>query len=98
MKNAFTRQKNSDVPASTINTTGRLGTASKAALQQQQSALVNVPLTSTARRPTTAQKRPTTAIQGAGFMAGVGAFGSYVVTAGPNQFEKKEERYMKLLL
>ncbi|CAF0836099.1 unnamed protein product [Adineta ricciae] len=91
MKNVFTRQKNSDVPVSTTNATGRLGTASKAALQQQQNALGNAPLGSTARRPTTAQKRPTTAIQGAGFMAGVGAFGSHVATAGPNQFEKKEE-------
>ncbi|UJR22611.1 hypothetical protein I4U23_025652 [Adineta vaga] len=96
MKNAFSRPKNADVPVSVNNPTGRLGTASRAAQQQQQqqqqqSAQMNAPFGSAARRPTTAQKRPTTAIQGAGFMAGVGAFGSHVATAGPNQFEKKEE-------
>ncbi|CAF1310006.1 unnamed protein product [Adineta steineri] len=94
MKNVFNRPKNADVPVSASNsTTGRLGTASRAAQQQQQNTAVGAPLGSTARRPVTAQKRPTTAIQGAGFSAGPGAFGSYVAVsaAGPNPFEKKEE-------
>ncbi|CAF4437561.1 unnamed protein product, partial [Adineta steineri] len=59
MKNVFNRPKNADVPVSASNsTTGRLGTASRAAQQQQQNTAVGAPLGSTARRPVTAQKRP----------------------------------------
>lgn len=86
MKNVFSRpQKPTGPPASAA----RLGTASRAA--QQQTSLNNAPPSTASRRPTTAQKRPTTAIQGAGFMAGPGAFGSNVASAGPSQFEKKED-------
>ncbi|CAF5146784.1 unnamed protein product, partial [Rotaria sp. Silwood1] len=36
---------------------------------------------------------PTTAIDGAGFIVGSGALGSYIpTTSGPSQYEKKEER------
>jgi hypothetical protein len=94
MKNVFNRQKNSGAPAPAPpgSSTGRLGTASRAAQQQQQNSVIGGPPGSASRRPNTAQKRPTTAIQGAGFTAGPGAFGSNVVASGPSQFEKKEER------
>jgi hypothetical protein len=93
MKNVFSRQKNTDVTAIPGSSAGRLGTASRAAQQQQQqSSVMGAPPGSASRRPVTAQKRPTTAIQGAGFVAGPGAFGSNVAASGPSQFEKKEER------
>jgi len=92
MKNVFGRQKNSGVPGPPGSSAGRLGTASRAAQQQQQNSVIGAPPGSASRRPTTAQKRPTTAIQGAGFTAGPGAFGSNVGASGPSQFEKKEER------
>ena len=93
MKNVFGRQKNAGAPAPPGSSAGRLGTASRAAQQQQQQQQQSgAPPGSAARRPTTAQKRPTTAIQGAGFTTGAGALGSHVVASGPSQFEKKEER------
>jgi len=91
MKNVFGRQKNPSGAAPPGSSTGRLGTASRAA-QQQQNSVMGAPPGSASRRPITAQKRPTTAIQGAGFMAGPGAFGSNVAASGPSQFERKEER------
>jgi hypothetical protein len=91
MKNVFSRQKNPSGLAPPGSSSGRLGTASRAA-QQQQNSVMGAPPGSASRRPITAQKRPTTAIQGAGFMAGPGAFGSNVAASGPSQFEKKEER------
>jgi hypothetical protein len=90
MKSVFGRQKNAGAPAQPGSSSGRLGTASRA-VQQQQQQQSSVPPGSASRRPTTAQKRPTTAIQGAGFMTGPGAFGSNVAASGPSQFEKKEE-------
>jgi hypothetical protein len=95
MKNVFARQKNPGGSATPGSSSGRLGTASRAAQQQQQqqqqSSASGVPPGSASRRLTTAQKRPTTAIKGAGFMVGSGAFGSNVTASGPSQFEKKEE-------
>jgi len=94
MKNVFARQKNAGGSATPGSSSGRLGTASRAAQQQQQqqqSSASGVPPGSASRRLTTAQKRPTTAIKGAGFMVGSGAFGSNVTASGPSQFEKKEE-------
>lgn len=91
MKNVFSRQKNTDVPVASSNSTGRLGTASRAA-QQQQLVQNNPPPVTAARRPTTASKRPTTAVQAAGFTGGKGAFGSSIFPSGPSQYEKKEER------
>ena len=90
MKNIFGRQKNAGAPVQPSgSSTGRLGTASRAAQQQQSQS--GAPPGSASRRPTTAQKRPTTAIQGAGFTAGAGAYGSNAASSGPSQFEKKEE-------
>ena len=90
MKNVFSRQKSTGAPPG--SSSGRLGTASRAA-QQQQTNVSGAPPGTASRRPITAQKRPTTAIQGAGFTAGPGAFGSHVaISSGPTQFEKKEER------
>lgn len=90
MKNVFSRQKDTDVPVASSNSTGRLGTASRAA--QQQQVQNNPPPGTATRRPTTASKRPTTAVQAAGFTAGKGAFGSNLFPSGPSQYEKKEER------
>ncbi|CAF3940589.1 unnamed protein product, partial [Adineta steineri] len=68
---------------------GRLGTASRAA---QQGSLMGAPPGSASRRlqtgAATGQKRPTTAVQGAGFMAS--SLGS-TTTSGSTLFEKKEE-------
>ena len=91
MKNVFGLQKNTDVPAASSNSTGRLGTPSRAA-QKQQIVQSNPPPGTAARRPTTASKRPTTAVQAAGFTGGKGAFGSNIFPTGPSQYEKKEER------
>ncbi|UJR26463.1 hypothetical protein I4U23_007793 [Adineta vaga] len=88
MKNVFSRQKNAGPPPGTSS--GRLGTASRAA--QQNSLLGAPPGTATRRLQTGAvgQKRPTTAVQGAGFMAS-GSSGGATTASGPTQFEKKEE-------
>ncbi|CAF0943555.1 unnamed protein product [Rotaria sordida] len=95
IKNVFNRPKDTNLPVPSNSSVGRLGTASRAAAAaaatQKQNIAMHAPLGSTLRRPTTAQKRPTTAIKSAGFMIGSGALGSYVATAGSNQFEKKEE-------
>jgi hypothetical protein len=93
MKSVFGRQKNPGLLAPSGSSTGLLGTTSRGPQQQQQkNSVLGAPLGSAARRPTTALKRPSTAILGAGFTAGPGAFGSNVGTSGPSQFEKKEER------
>ena len=92
MKNAFTRQKPTS-GAAPGTSSGRLGTASRAAAQQQQASVIGAPPGSASRRlatgATTAQRRPTTAIQGAGFMTG--SLGSNTTSSAPTQFEKKEE-------
>jgi hypothetical protein len=99
MKNVFSRQKSTgQAPPGTSS--GRLGTASRAAQQQQQNSVIGAPPGSASRRlqtgaATAAQRRPTTAVQGAGFMAG--ALGSSSSTSAPAQFEKKEETYVDLL-
>ncbi|CAF0761928.1 unnamed protein product [Adineta ricciae] len=86
MKNVFSRQKNAPPPGTS---SGRLGTASRAA---QQNGMMGAPPGSASRRLQTGaagQKRPTTAVQGAGFMAS-GLSGATTVS-GPTVFEKKEE-------
>jgi len=90
MKSVFGRQKNPGLPAPSGSSTGLLGTTSRG--PQQKNSVLGAPSGSAARRPTTALKRPSTAILGAGFTTGPGAFGSNVGTSGPSQFEKKEER------
>lgn len=96
MKNVFGgRQKNAPSAAAPPGTSsGRLGTASRAA--QQQNIIANAPPGSASRRlqtgAATSQKRPTTAVQGAGFMSG--SLGSNSAALGPTQFEKKEETYV----
>ncbi|CAF1251703.1 unnamed protein product [Rotaria sp. Silwood1] len=96
MKNVFSRPKNTNLSVPSNSSVGRLGTASSrtvtAATQKKNNNVINAPLGSTLNRPTTAQKRPTTAIDGAGFIVGSGALGSYIpTTSGPSQYEKKEE-------
>ncbi|CAF4044066.1 unnamed protein product [Rotaria sp. Silwood2] len=90
IKNVFGRPKNTNLPVPPSNSVGRLGTASRAAAQKQNN-VIAAPLGSAMHRPTSAQKRPTTAIQGAGFVVGSGALGSSISISGSNQFEKKEE-------
>lgn len=95
MKNVFGgRQKNAPAAAPPGTSSGRLGTASRAA--QQQNSVIGAPPGSASRRlqtgAATGQKRPTTAVQGAGFMSG--SLGSGTTTSGPTQFEKKEETYV----
>lgn len=89
MKNVFSRQKSTGAPPGTSS--GRLGTASRAAQQP-----FGAPPGSASRRlqtgAATGQRRPTTAVQGAGFMAS--SLGSGATTLGPTQFEKKEETYV----
>ncbi|CAF3877591.1 unnamed protein product [Rotaria sp. Silwood1] len=87
---------NTNLSVPSNSSVGRLGTASSrtvtAATQKKNNNVINAPLGSTLNRPTTAQKRPTTAIDGAGFIVGSGALGSYIpTTSGPSQYEKKEE-------
>jgi hypothetical protein len=94
MKNVFSRQKSSERAPGTSS--GRLGTASRAA--QQQGSVIGAPPGSAARRLQTGSataKRPTTAVQGAGFMTGT--LGSGSTTSAPVQFEKKEETYVKIM-
>ncbi|CAF3544343.1 unnamed protein product, partial [Rotaria sordida] len=90
MKNIFGRQKTTAVPPPGTSS-GRLGTASRAA--QQQNSVIGAPPGSASRRlqtgSATGQRRPTTAVQGAGFTTG--ALGSGTTTLGPSQFERKEE-------
>ncbi|CAF0950545.1 unnamed protein product [Rotaria sordida] len=90
MKNIFGRQKTTAVPPPGTSS-GRLGTASRAA--QQQNSVIGAPPGSASRRlqtgSATGQRRPTTAVQGAGFTTG--ALGSGATTLGPSQFERKEE-------
>lgn len=93
MKNVFSRQKG-PVGAPPGTSSGRLGTASRAA--QQANGIMGAPPGSASRRLQTGaagQKRPTTAVQGAGFMASTLSGGSNM--AGPTQFEKKEETYVR---
>ena len=94
MKNVFGRQKNAGGAAPPGTSSGRLGTASRAA--QQQSNIIGAPPGSASRRlqtgAATAQKRPTTAVQGAGFMTNT--LGSGTSTLTPAQFEKKEDTYV----
>lgn len=78
---------------------GRLGTASRAAAAaaaQAPTSVMGAPPGSASKRlqtgAATAQRRPTTAIQGAGFTTG--ALGSAAASSGPTQFEKKEETYV----
>jgi hypothetical protein len=96
MKNVFSRQKNAGGPAPPGTSSNRLGTASRTA--QQQAGVIGAPPGSASRRLQTgtasAQKRPTTAVQGAGFMSG--SLGSSTIASGPTQFEKKEETYVKI--
>ncbi|CAF3860357.1 unnamed protein product [Rotaria sp. Silwood2] len=91
VKNIFGRQKTTGVPAPPGTSSGRLGTASRAA--QQASGVIGAPPGSASRRlqtgTATGQRRPTTAVQGAGFTTG--AIGTGATTSGPSQFEKKEE-------
>ncbi len=94
MKNVFSRQKSTGAAPPPGTSSGRLGTASRAA--QQQSGLIGAPPGSAARRlatgAATGQRRPTTAVQGAGFTAGtLGGSGAGLT---PSQFEKKEETYV----
>lgn len=93
MKNVFGRQKSTNVPPPGTSS-GRLGTASRAA--QQQNNIIGAPPGSASRRlqtgAATAQRRPTTAVQGAGFMTG--GLGSSTANLTPSQFEKKEESYV----
>ena len=94
MKNVFGRQKNAPAAAPPGTASNRLGTASRAA--QQQAGVIGAPPGSASRRlqtgAATAQKRPTTAVQGAGFTSGT--LGSSTMSSGPSQFEKKEETYV----
>ncbi len=94
MKNVFGRQKNAGAAVPPGTASNRLGTASRAA--QQQAGVIGAPPGSAARRLQTgtasAQKRPTTAVQGAGFMSG--SLGNTTSASGPTQFEKKEETYV----
>ncbi|CAF2190201.1 unnamed protein product [Rotaria magnacalcarata] len=85
LKNVFTRPKNTTVPVPSA----RLGTASRAVLQQNS--VAGAQPGSVLHRPVTAQKRPSTAIKSAGFLAGSGAFGSYTPVLGPTQYETKDE-------
>lgn len=92
MKNVFSKQnKGQALPPGTASV--RLGTASRAAAGQQPMNIAGAPPGSAARRlatgAATAQRRPTTAIQGAGFTTG--SLGSSTTVSGPSQFEKKEE-------
>jgi hypothetical protein len=97
MKNVFSRQKITAAPPG--SSSGRLGTASRAAQQQQQNSVMGAPPGSASRRlqtgAATAQRRPGTAVQGAGFMAS--SLGSGSTTSAPIQFEKKEETYVKIM-
>lgn len=80
-------------PPGTSSGGARLGTASRTL--QQQNSVTGAPPGSASRRPQTGsggQRRPTTAVQGAGFTTGSIA-GSAAAT-GPSQFEKKEETYV----
>jgi len=94
MKNVFSRQKSTGLPGPPGTSSGRLGTASRAT--QQQSGVIGAPPGSASRRlqtgAATGQRRPTTAVQGAGFMTG--ASGSSTTALAPSQFEKKEETYV----
>jgi hypothetical protein len=94
MKNVFSRQKNAGTAVPPGTSSNRLGTASRAG--QQQSSVIGAPPGSASRRlqtgTATAQKRPTTAVQGAGFMSGT--LGGSSTTLAPTQFEKKEETYV----
>lgn len=97
MKNAFGRQKSTGAPPPPGTSSGRLGTATRAA--QQQNNAIGAPPGSASRRlqtgAGTAQKRPTTAVQGAGFMSG--SLGSNNSSSlAPTQFEKKEETYVPI--
>jgi hypothetical protein len=98
MKNVFSRQKSTGLAAPPGSSSGRLGTASRAA-QQQQSSGIGAPPGSASRRlqtgAATAQRRPTTAVQGAGFMTG--AVGSSATNLVPSQFEKKEDTYVQII-
>jgi hypothetical protein len=97
MKNVFSRQKGTGLPAPPGTSSGRLGTASRSL--QQQNSIMGAPPGSASRRlqtgAATAQRRPTTAVQGAGFMAS--SLGGGTTTLGPTQFEKKEETYVEIL-
>jgi hypothetical protein len=98
MKNVFSRQKGTAAPPPPGTSSGRLGTASRAA-QQQQIGVTGAPPGSASRRlqtgAATGQKRPTTAVQGAGFMTG--ALGSSTTAMGPSQYEKKEDTYVLII-
>lgn len=96
MKNVFNRQKPAAGAPPPGTSSGRLGTASRAAQQQQAASMIGAPPGSASRRlqtgAATAQRRPTTAIQGAGFMTG--SLGSNSTTSAPAQFERKDETYV----
>lgn len=95
VKNIFTRQKSTGGGPPPGTSSGRLGTASRAL--QQNAGVVGAPPGSASRRLQTGtaggQRRPTTAVQGAGFNAGTLASGA--ATGGTSQFEKKEETYVE---
>ncbi|CAF3044332.1 unnamed protein product [Rotaria socialis] len=93
MKNMFGGKKGTGLPGPPGTSSGRLGTASRAV--QQQNNVVGAPPGSASRRlqtgtATGGPRRPTTAVQGAGFIMGsIG--GSGTTLSGPTQFERKEE-------
>jgi hypothetical protein len=92
MKNVLTRQKPAGPPPGTSS--GRLNTASRTAAQPLPPGnLFGVPPGSASRQLQTgsigAQRRPTTAIQSAGFVKG--SLGSNSSSSGPAQFERKED-------
>ena len=97
MKNVFSKPKPAGAGPPPGTSAGRLGTASRAAQQLQSINTMGAPPGSASRRlqtgAVTGQRRPTTAVQGAGFMTG--SLGSNPSSAGgPNVFEKKEETYV----
>ena len=94
VKNIFGRQKNAGPPPPPGTSSGQLGTASRAA--QQPNSVIGAPPGSASRRPQTGtaggQRRPTTAVQGAGFT--IGSSNNSTSASVPTQFEKKEETYV----
>ena len=98
MKNVFSKPKPGAAGPPPGTSSVRLGTASRAAQQLQSINTMGAPPGSASRRlqtgAVTGQRRPTTAVQGAGFMTG--SLGSNPSSAaGPNLFEKKEETYVE---
>ncbi|CAF3973646.1 unnamed protein product, partial [Rotaria magnacalcarata] len=92
MKNMFGGKKGTGLPGPPGTSSGRLGTASRAA--QQQNNVGGAPPGSASRRLQTGTasggpRRPTTAVQGAGFTTG--SMSSGAALSGPTQFERKEE-------